>query len=189
MQTLRNAEINGTNKLTNCRKNNIGYSGECSTCKECGKSFKYEGESARNLYIRSKEHYRCLNSKSDKSWMWKHVQKEHEGKKNGIEFDFKITGKFRKPLRRQLDEAYRIEKNKGKGQLNSKKEHNGQRIKRVTIENNDENQCNKGKNRTEFEESMTKHKDTEHEYVKPITCNQCRNKITDKCHIEILDLQ
>ena len=41
--------------------------------------------------------------------MWKHVENEHEGNVEDVKFNFKVTGKFKRPLTRQIDEAYRIE--------------------------------------------------------------------------------
>ena len=66
--------------------------------------------------------------------MWKHVVKEHEGNNDDVKFDFVVTGKFMKPTERQINEAYKIKRNKGKTNLNSKKEYNGQSLKRVVIE-------------------------------------------------------
>ena len=98
-------------KLLNCKKNRICYSAKCRKCGEEGKPRIYHGETARNLFIRSKEHYSALRNKSDKSFMHKHIMKEHKGKAHEVDFDWKIVGKYRKPLSRQLAEAIEIEKN------------------------------------------------------------------------------
>ena len=65
-------------KLSNCRKTNVGYKLQCKTCKERGKERVYEGESSRNLYLRSKEHVKDLRDKNEKSVMCKHVNNKHE---------------------------------------------------------------------------------------------------------------
>ena len=89
-------------KLVNCKKNRICYSAQCRKCGEEGKRRIYHGETARNLFIRSKEHYSALRNKSEKSFMHKHIMKEHKGKAHEVESDWKIVGKFRRPLSRQL---------------------------------------------------------------------------------------
>ena len=66
------------------------------------------GETCRNLYIRGQEHQRELNKKLDKSVLYKHVREDHINEENKVKFDMKITGRFKKPLSRQLDEAIRI---------------------------------------------------------------------------------
>ena len=57
----------------------------------------YHGETARNIHVRSEEHYSAFKNKSEKSFMYKHVLKSHEGNSNDIIFDWKI--------KRELSEA------------------------------------------------------------------------------------
>ena len=73
--------------------------------------------------------------------MWKHVRNDHEGNVDNVKFNFKVTGNFRRPIWRQIDEAYRIEQSRGNGNLNSRKEYNGQSLKRIVIENPDKMEC------------------------------------------------
>ena len=118
----------------NCRKNNIAYSAECKTCEKKNKSRVYYGETSRNLYLRCKEHYSNVNSRQDKSWMVKHIMKEHDGNFDEVNFRWKILGSFKKPLTRQITEAVKIKRSKDEVNLNSKTEFNAQRIKKVIIE-------------------------------------------------------
>ena len=73
--------------------------------------------------------------------MRKHVDKEHDGKAENVEFGFKITGKFTKPLARQIDEANRIFRKHPKENLNSKYEFNSQQTKKLVLESKDEYTC------------------------------------------------
>ena len=66
--------------------------------------------------------------------MKKHIDKEHEGNKDDIEFAWKVLLKHNKPLQRQLHEAVKIKNRKPNENLNSKSEFNGQRIQRVGLE-------------------------------------------------------
>ena len=73
--------------------------------------------------------------KKETSWMNKHIVRDHEGEEGQVEFGWKVTGKFKRPLQRQVSEAYNINKKKAVENLNSKKEFNGQNIRRWRIDN------------------------------------------------------
>ena len=125
-------------KLIHCKKTNVGYQYICLNCKENGKFAAYDGESARNLYLRHKEHVRDVKKKKSGSWMWKHIQNEHEGNIDEVKFDMKVTGAFKHAIKRQINEAQRISKKNSKENLNSKKEYNGHSIKRLKLSNKDD---------------------------------------------------
>ena len=95
--------------VLDCRKNMICYEVTCRTCEKEGKFRAYHGETARNLYTRSKEHYTALRSQSEKSFMNKHIVKEHGGKPQEVKFGCKIIGTFKKPMSWQLTQAIRID--------------------------------------------------------------------------------
>ena len=97
-------------KTLNCKKNRVCYEARCRNCEKEGKLRVYHGETARNIHTRSKEHYQAYKNKSDKSFMNKHVVKEHGGNGDEVVFDWKLNGKFRKPLSRQVAEAVKFEK-------------------------------------------------------------------------------
>ena len=67
-----------TGKIIDCKKNNVHYEAACRKCNENGIVRKYDGETARNIHTRSKEHYDNLKNKSEKSWMLRHVLNEHK---------------------------------------------------------------------------------------------------------------
>ena len=74
--------------------------------------------------------------------MNKHVMIEHEGNHEGIEFDWKIVGKFKKPLPRQLTEAIKIDNKTKDESLNSKTEYFHHTTKRSVIEGReDKEEC------------------------------------------------
>ena len=69
--------------------------------------------------------------------MHKHIMIEHEGKAHEVEFDWKIVGKYRKPLSRQLAEAIEIDKKPKDSNLNSKNEYFRHSVKKISLSNSD----------------------------------------------------
>ena len=90
------------NRLSKCRRNRVCYSAKCKNCDLNGIERVYHGETARNLCVRSKEHYNALNKCSQNSFMWNHIKSDHGGKVEGIKFEWQVTGKFVKPLQGQV---------------------------------------------------------------------------------------
>ena len=123
-------------KPSKCRVNNVSYEGKCKTCALQGKCRSYTGETSRNLHVRSKEHVKDLLSGNKNSWMSKHINLEHGGNKEGVEFTWKVLKVHPKPLQRQLHEAVVIKNKKDEDSLNSKSEFNSQRIKRISLDKN-----------------------------------------------------
>ena len=66
----------------------------------------YLGEIAHNLFTRGKEHVDRFRNRSEKSFMFKHQQKEHQGAQGT--FTAKVTGTARDCLTRQVREAVLI---------------------------------------------------------------------------------
>ena len=120
-------------KITNCKVNNICYEASCDSCQKLGIKRTYIGETARNLHIRSKEHYADMRL-NKKSWMKNHIDDEHEGKSEEVNFSWKVLKKHNKPLQRQLHEAVRIKNKTEEESLNSKSEYLSQRINRLNIQ-------------------------------------------------------
>ena len=121
---------NNNTKFTNCRKNNVGYSIQCKTCKqESNKKITYEGETARNMYNRSKEHVRLVKNKNENSPLYKHMKTVHEGNEN-VQFEMRLTGIFNTPLARITNEGVRIKNTKESELMNSKKEFFGPSVRR-----------------------------------------------------------
>ena len=56
-------------KLSNCHKSGVYYEGKCDKCDMKGLTRVYHGETARNVHVRSKEHYSDLEKKRDRSWI------------------------------------------------------------------------------------------------------------------------
>ena len=65
--------------------------------------------------------------------MLKHNMNEHENELERVEYEMKITGSFRKPLGRIIDEGLRIKHTKKEELLNSKNEFFGPSVKRRTV--------------------------------------------------------
>ena len=123
-----------TQSSSSCRTSNIGYTIICKTCKQRDKHVSYEGESARNGFLRGKEHLRDYEKQNERSVLFKHVKSDHPQEKDPVEFQMKIVGKFNNPLSRQINESIRIRNKEGKGLLNSKSEFHGPCIKRKILE-------------------------------------------------------
>ena len=72
-----------------------------------------------------------------------HLLSEHKENPEEVEFEWKVIGKHRKPLLRQLDEAVNINRIPKEENMNSKFEYFKQNIRRIGIENNEnDHQCN-----------------------------------------------
>ena len=69
----------------------------------------YEGETGRNLRIRSKEHLKDLAKHKPDRPMVKHIDEKHNGQ--NVKFQVSITSKFYDALSRQTNEGVRIENN------------------------------------------------------------------------------
>ena len=85
-------------------------------------------------FIRGKEHKRALENKNTNSILYRPVINEHENEKEYVDFQMKITGKFKNPLSRQIDESLRIRNSLPGSLLNSKAEFHGPCIKRKVLE-------------------------------------------------------
>ena len=133
-QPSNSAEAAG--KLSNCKRSNVSYMAQCKPCKTEGKNRVYYGETARNLHIRSAEHYKDCDSKSKtNSWMRKHIESEHENIRSKCEFEWKVMGAFRKPMQRQLSEAIYIQNTNPTEILNLKSEYFSNNINGLELTN------------------------------------------------------
>ena len=75
---------------------------------------RYEGETARTIYTRSKQHFKKYTGNEEEreqSFMWQHCKQYHNSIR-GNNRDFKVTlrGQHKSPLGRIIDEAERIRK-------------------------------------------------------------------------------
>ena len=127
-----------------CVHMSVGYEGQCA---RCDTKHAYIGETSRTAYTRIRQHmadYRSaaaanlpalpddrvgdVRKRDVKSWMWEHSRDYHEGQLGdggGIEdYSFKVSGRFRKCLNRQIDEGLRMTASELEGTvlLNSKNE-------------------------------------------------------------------
>ena len=121
-----------------CAVCEFGKAGECRTrgcgyewrCKEDGK--KYEGQTGRSVYERVKEEVNELQKKSEKSQLWKHAERHHQGQ--WFDMDVKVTDRcFGKPSKRMIAEAVRIETLDEKEAMNGKQEWTYIRLDKVHI--------------------------------------------------------
>ena len=99
-------------------------------CKQRNKPVSYEGESARNAYIRGNEHWKLYKNKNKNSALYKHVLSEHKYEETKTSFELKIVGKFSSALSRQIEESIRLRDKDPSYLMNSKSEFYGPVIKR-----------------------------------------------------------
>ena len=109
-----------------CQVEGVAYVSRCKRCWEgAGEEGEkvYIGESSRSVYTREQGHYTDLKSKMKSgkgtSWMADHIQEAHRGQWTKEapweDWDFSISGSYRKPLSRQLAEFLNIRKAKTRG--------------------------------------------------------------------------
>ena len=113
----------------------------------------------------------ALKNKCRNSFMYKHILTAHKESPHEVKFEWGITGKFVKPLYRQLNEAISIENKSIEETLNSKNEYFHQNVKRIGL-NNLENkyQCNYCSRWLESESELQHHKKLMHIRYK---CQMC----------------
>ena len=159
-------------KISRCKIDNVTYQGICKTCGDEGKVRIYDGETARNLHVRSKEHINEYNRNNENNWMIKHVNNDHEGKKENVQFIWKVLKKHRKPLERQISEAVNISKKKEDENLNSKSEFNHQTIKRISLDGKNKMKihCKTCGSLFDHKEKMKEHIEMFHENQQCETC-------------------
>ena len=157
-------------RLSHCHRTGVHYEAKCVDCDNRGKMRKYHGETARNVHVRSKEHLSDLKNKREKSWMLKHIKKEHENENpQDIKFSWKISQKFRKPLERQLTEAVNIANAPIDESLNSKGEYNSYILRKLKLEKHDF-QCVECSAKFTQKETMQQHFEA---YPQRIICENC----------------
>ena len=114
----------------NCRKSNVQYEMSCNLCPSDNPSL-YIGETARNLFTRSKEHLANYASRNRESFMRKHQVDHHYGAEAA--FSAKVTASFQDCLSRQVSEGVYIRRNQNTT-LNSKSEWHQPALWRVRSE-------------------------------------------------------
>ena len=114
----------------NCRKSNVQYEIKCNLCPDDAQSV-YIGETARNLFTRSKEHVQNYGRQYKESFMRNHQIESHYGAE--ADFGAKVTGVFRDCLTRQVSEGVWIKRTPHKV-LNTKSEWHQPALWRVRSE-------------------------------------------------------
>ena len=117
-----------------CEKRGAGYEIWCKE-KECtGKGAKCAGETGRNGYTRGEEHRKGKERGDKENTMVRHDMEHHGGGK-GTRFGMRVTGTFgRDNVRRKVDEAVRIWRNKGERAMNRKEECRQSGLPRLVVQ-------------------------------------------------------
>ena len=97
----------GRGKGGRCHRNNVNYMVECLLCPENQRAM-YVGETSRNLYTRTQEHY---NNKDKESFMNKHMKEYHTGQERM--FKARVTHTNKDCLTRQVREGVMIRRTPG----------------------------------------------------------------------------
>ena len=115
--------------------------------------------------------------------MWKHIKNEHESKNpQDITFNWKVSGKLRKPLERQMTEAVNIARAKPNEVLNSKTEYNFHSIKRLKIQNNSQDfQCFECSGKFKMKNELKIHYEVNHVRIK--FCMRKDNLFRHRWHV------
>ena len=95
----------------------------------------YVGETSRSIYERTSEHHEKARSMDEGSFMVKHWFTSHPEEEEQPGFRFRVVGRFKDCLTRQLKEAVRM--GHRPGNLNSKGEWGSCNIPRLVIEKED----------------------------------------------------
>ena len=136
----------------------------------------YVGETSRSIYERTSEHHEKARSMDEGSFMVKHWFTSHPEEEEQPGFRFRVVGKFKDCLTRQLKEAVRM--GHRPGNLNSKGEWGSCNIPRLIIEKEDY-----AKKKDEIEARKRKEKD-EQELQDFINNKKLRDGIKKKKQVE-----
>ena len=147
-----------------CFQRSVVYESACAICHPGGIKVKpgdkmiqdgegiYVGETSRSIYERTSEHHEKARSMDEGSFMVKHWFTSHPEEEEQPGFRFRVVGKFKDCLTRQLKEAVRM--GHRPGNLNSKGEWGSCNIPRLIIEKEDY-----AKKKDEIEARKRKEKD------------------------------
>ena len=114
-----------SNENINCRTRGCVYELKCKDHIN-----KYDGQTGRSLYERTKEEVRDWDNEVEKNPLWKHSQQFHQGEK--FDIDVKVRSRcFGKPARRMISEAVMIDGLKEEETMNSKKEWSYIKLKKI----------------------------------------------------------
>ena len=109
-----------------CDRNGVVYSIKC----ECGD--EYIGQTARNAYMRGKEHLQAYNNGAESSVMWSHCVDHHSAEEQIFTMD--VVGQYgNDAMKRQIAEAVKIKRSE-KATMNNKREWRHIEVPRAVIQ-------------------------------------------------------
>lgn len=111
----------------NCRSSSVTYELKCTSCGDL-----YVGETARNAYVRGKEHLTAMDNKHESSVMYRHLKEKHN--EQITNFTMNVTGVFGgDAMLRQISESVKISKHDPSRLMNNKSEWNFISMPRASI--------------------------------------------------------
>ena len=110
------------------------YSGQCTLCKETGKTSSYFGESGYNSVFRFGLHESDVKNRVETNAFHKHLENHHPERLGDMSvFECKVMGTYKRSLDRQVAEGTQLERAEVDQLLNSRAEYHGSAVPRVTI--------------------------------------------------------
>ena len=114
-------------------RSGVHYSGICTLCEEAGVKSKYDGESGRSGYWRSKFHKEDIKKNNPNNAFSKHLNEFHgDHIKEHKVFKLKVESTHTKCLERQIKEGVAIKNSNADHVMNSKAEYHQPAVRRVT---------------------------------------------------------
>ena len=114
-------------------RSGVHYSGVCKLCAENGVVARYDGESGRSGYYRTKQHKSDISNCRTSNAFAKHLELFHPTEVRKPEtFSFKSEGVYKKCLERQVTEGIAITHTPADVLMNSKSEYLQPAVTRVT---------------------------------------------------------
>ena len=114
-------------------RSGVHYSGVCKVCAENGVVARYDGESGRSGYYRTKQHKSDISNCRTSNAFAKHLELFHPTEVRKPEtFSFKSEGVYKKCLERQVTEGIAITHTPADVLMNSKSEYLQPAVTRVT---------------------------------------------------------
>ena len=116
-----------------CERRGAGYDIDCGSCTEV--ESRYSGQTGSNSYVRGCEHMRGYTNKKEGNILREH-DREYHGGEGRTEFRMKVGRVYgRDNTRRMVNEAVRIEGNKGVV-MNGRNEYRQSCLPRVVVHRN-----------------------------------------------------
>ena len=108
------------------------YTGQCTLCKEAGKTSSYYRESGYNSVYRLGLHETDVKHRVETNAFHKHLENHHPERLWDMSmFECKVLGTYKRSLDRQVTEGTQLERAEVDQLLNSRAEYHGSAVPRI----------------------------------------------------------